>query len=126
MSKKFELRPLRDEAYLALLEALRRYLQFHSGCPLTSAWTGLGPPSAYKVAVEFGLMEYASDSHNPHPTPKVSNWWRLTPLGAGIVAAWIGAGYTAEKLGHNDNPPRPLFPVPVQGRSKCGSSSCTW
>jgi hypothetical protein len=60
-------------------EARRRYESFamRDGKKLDSAWLGLGPPSQYRPAVEAGLMRPLHDK----ATPRVLNWWLLTPEG---------------------------------------------
>jgi hypothetical protein len=108
-------RPLRTAAYNALVEATRRYSRFHFGCPLTKAWTGLGSATAYREAVQAGLMEIATQ-----PNPGYMTWWRLTERGAGIVQAWLGAGYRHDKIECGELPPYPVVPV----ASHCGASSC--
>ena len=62
-------------------------------------------------------MEYATN-----PNPGYMTWWKLTPLGAGIVAAWIGSGYDYNKIEYGDTPRYPIHPR--QGNPKCGASSC--
>ena len=72
-----------------LLEALRRYINWHQGEPLTEAWTGLGSYTTYKPAVDAGLMTYATK-----PNPGYTTWWRLTDKGATYVQAWLDEGRT--------------------------------
>jgi hypothetical protein len=75
--------------YRLLLEALRRFTRFAEGRSLTVAWTGLGSASAYKPALDGGLMTYATE-----PNPGYSTWFRLTEAGAAIVGKWLDAGFT--------------------------------
>lgn len=60
-------------------EARRRYESFalRDRKTLESAWLGLGPPSEYRPAVEAGLMRPLHGK----ATPRVLNWWLLTPEG---------------------------------------------
>jgi hypothetical protein len=76
-----------------LREALRRYTRFHNGKPLTQAWTGLGPATTYKPAVDGGYMEIVGE-----PNPRYNCWWRLTDKGAAIVQAWLDAGQSHETV----------------------------
>jgi len=68
-----------------LLEAMRRYVQFHSGEELTKAWTGLGYYTKYKPVLDTGLMEWVYDQ----PPPRCMGWLRLTEAGAKIVEVWL-------------------------------------
>jgi hypothetical protein len=63
-----------------LLEAKRRYETFHADEDILKAWTGLGYPSEYKVALSEGYMIPVSSN-----TPKVLNWYRLTEKGAKAI-----------------------------------------
>jgi len=67
-----------------LNEAYRRYVDFHYGKSLETAWTGLGTFTDYKRAFESGYMTYATA-----PNPRYVTWWRLTPKGAKIIQEWI-------------------------------------
>lgn len=60
-------------------EARRRFESFglRQGRTLKDAWTGLGFPSEYKSVVEAGLMTPVGGK----TTPRVLNWYRLTPKG---------------------------------------------
>jgi len=69
-----------------LEEALRRYVMFHNGEPLTEAWTGLGYKTTYRPAVEAGLMEWI---HGEEPPDRAPQWLRLTGAGAEIVQRWL-------------------------------------
>lgn len=105
-------------AYGCLVEACRRYSHFHLNCPITKAWTGLGTASEYRDAVKAGFMELATQANPGHLT-----WWRLTPLGAGIVLAWLGAGFTHEKIQNGLLPPMP-FEIRKPKHPTCGGVSC--
>ena len=67
-----------------LREALRRYVQFHAGEELTTAWTGLGFRTDYKPVLDAGLMEWVYRWR-----PRCMGWLRLTEAGARIVQAWL-------------------------------------
>lgn len=69
-----------------LMEATRRYLQFHPFSQgFTEAWTGLGTYTTYKPVYEAGLMV----PHDRKLTKRVKMWWVLTPKGAEIVKGII-------------------------------------
>jgi len=106
----------RKGEHWCLVEALRRYLRFHHDCPITQAWTGLGSKTQYRQALEAGLMTYATTPH-----PGYMTWWRLTERGAGIVMAWIGAGWTVERVERGDTPPPFAY---SENKSHCGATSC--
>jgi hypothetical protein len=98
---------MRTKIYQVLIEACRRYTRFHMNASMTEAWTGLGFMSEYKEAVEAGYMKPAHSS-----SKRCMGWFTLTPLGAGIVSAWIGAGYNYKSIeaieGFNAIPPKPF------------------
>jgi hypothetical protein len=81
-----------------LCEALRRFECFavrRDGkkwklADLQRAWTGLGPRSWYKSAVDGGYMRILDNGY----APRVSCWWLLTEAGAKIVLHWHKSGYT--------------------------------
>jgi hypothetical protein len=59
-----------------MVEAYRRYNKFHIGKPMDTAWLGLGSPHEYK-------SKYFKCVGNP--TPRVQNWWTLTPEGVEVL-----------------------------------------
>ena len=67
-----------------LLEAMHRYVRFHSGEDLTKAWTGMGGRAVYGPVLESGLMEWVDE-----PAPRCIGWLRLTEAGAKIVEVWL-------------------------------------
>lgn len=91
-----------------LLEALRRRLCFNNlRQGICEQWTGLGPRSLYAPAVKRGLMEILNHGY----ATRVSCWWRLTPLGAAVVEAWMRFGYTRGGYG---TPRNEMGEVPPQ------------
>jgi hypothetical protein len=84
---------LTGKQHWLLCEALRRYSKFsdYKDIALTSAWTGLGSATQYKPALDKDLMTYATT-----PNPGFMTWFKLTPLGAQYVQAWLDQGYTYE------------------------------
>ena len=97
---------MREAPYGLLVEACRRYTRFgvRQGKGIEDAWTGLGFRSEYRPLIESGLMVWACSE----PAPRCMGWLKLTPRGAGIVQAWIGAGFNFETIETGgDLPPRP-------------------
>lgn len=68
-----------------LLEAMRRYKQFHPGEELAEAWTGLGYYTDYEPVLSAGLMSWVVPGHGR----KYMGWLQLTEAGAAIVQAWL-------------------------------------
>jgi hypothetical protein len=92
---------MKSRVYRLLLEALRRYCQFHSGEPLTQAWTGLGTLTEYKSVLDEGYMQPAllMGQYNAGPhRPRENSWFRLTEKGAEIVQSWMDQGFTHEDI----------------------------
>ena len=94
-----------------LVEALRRRGRHHDNRPhgqesIRKQWTGLGCKGGYKAAVKAGLMEFAVEPKSTVtcPNPHCMGWWRLTELGARIVACWIGRGWTYQRIEAGDFP----------------------
>jgi len=85
---------LKCQQHTLLCEALRRYTRFHNKESLTQAWTGLGFPSEYKMAIKAGLMDYVFDNR----TPRIMHWYKLTDRGAEIVQDWLDLGFTYEDI----------------------------
>jgi len=66
-----------------LLEALRRYVRFHYGKDLVTAWVGLGTKTDYKsVNGKFMTMVHGHE-------PRANGWWKLTERGHAIVDYWL-------------------------------------
>ena len=63
-----------------LSEAMRRIYTMGGRQSLNYRFAGLGTPSMYKMGVEAGFFEPTWGE-----TPKVNNWYCLTPLGQKIV-----------------------------------------
>lgn len=81
-----------------LLEAMRRYTQFHPDEELTEAWTGLGYPSHYRPVLKAGLMTWVYGE--PKGSRAHVGWLRLTEAGAAIVQAWLDEEVTSWRSEH--------------------------
>ncbi len=66
-------------------EARRRWESFASRHPakytLDDAWLGLGVPSQYRKIVDAGYMTALHGRAGVHGTPRILNWYKLTPAG---------------------------------------------
>lgn len=84
---------LTDGALWCLSEAVRRYKNFavRDGKSIEEAWLGLGTPSTYRDAIKVGVMAPACGRN----TPRVLNWYKLTPLGIKVMAAWLAVSSNA-------------------------------
>lgn len=69
-----------------LLEARRRYVNFaiRDNKSIADAWLGLGMASTYAPAVKSGIMESVGVY-----APRCLGWFKLTPLGVKVFAAWL-------------------------------------
>ena len=68
-----------------LFEAYRRFKMFDSverRKPLLSQWLGLGTFTAYREALDSGLMRFHDDKR---PPPRCMGWLCLTEKGAGCL-----------------------------------------
>lgn len=62
-----------------LLEAYRRYHQFHKNEQLATAWLGLGYKSLY------GKSAYFETFYSNTPPKKCMTWWVLTNIGITVM-----------------------------------------
>ena len=69
-------------------EALRRIVCFNDEDVNTNL-AGLGTPYTYKTGVECGLFTVA---FREKETPRVGNWYKLTPIGVKIAKQMIRKG----------------------------------
>jgi hypothetical protein len=70
--------------FRTMLEAYRRKMFFKRDQPLETAWIGLGYGRFYNPRL--------FQTHDGKPsTPRVLDWWVLTPLGAKVMKAVIKA-----------------------------------
>ena len=71
-----------------LSEAMRRIYCLSTEKSLDYNLAGLGSPSMYEPALKAGLMVPSF----PPQTPRVCNWYKLTPLGKKVIKQMVRKG----------------------------------
>lgn len=87
---------MKNKSMLAMQEAIRRYISFHKGEPIRTAWLGLGTESFYRDAINDGLMTWHDGKTPPR---RCSGWLVLTEKGEKIFLQMI-ADIANERLGY--------------------------